>query len=502
MTKITTLARASACIAFGAMGLAASSVWAEADGPSTTNVAEPQDDHAGHDHGDHGHGDHDHGAKDEHDHDDGHDHKNHDHGHDSKEGHDAKDGHDDEVGHDAKKGHRHDDGHDHDDEEGDNGHEGHDHGSDDSHGHGSDDHSSHEGHDDHGGVGLTQEQMDRFDVRMVAVAAGPIPVTIERPAEVIYNENALAHVVPRVPGIARTVEANEGDQVAEGDVLAVLDSRELADAKAAYLASLERLALAKENFDRAEALVGKRIVSERTHLTAKTDFAEARINLRSARQKLLALGIGESRLKEIAEQDEADLTAYVMHAPLGGTIVTRHLTQGESVSIDREAFIIADVSTVWVDISIYSHDQERVEQGQPVTITTDGGLQVDGKVAFVTPNVSEETRTANARVELENAPKHLRPGMFVTARIALTADSVDVRIPASALQTHEGQRVVFVREGEDGPLKPRPVTLGRSNGEHIEVLTGLKPGEAVVAEGAFLVKSQLAKSDFDDGHNH
>jgi cobalt-zinc-cadmium efflux system membrane fusion protein len=298
------------------------------------------------------------------------------------------------------------------------------------------------------------------------------------------------------------VKANEGDEVAEGDVLAVLDSRELADAKAAYLASLERLALAKDNYDRAETLVGKRIVSEKTHLKAKTDFSEARINLRSARQKLLALGIGEPRLKEIAEQDDADLTAYVMYAPLGGTIVARHLTHGESVSIDREAFIIADVSTVWVDVSIYAHDLERVEPGQAVTIITDGGLQVDGKIAFVTPNVSEETRTANARVELENAPRHLRPGMFVTARIALTADSVDVRIPANALQTHEGQSVVFVRDGDDGPLKPRAVTLGRSNGTYVEVLGGLKPGEAVVAEGAFLVKSQLAKSDFDDGHNH
>jgi cobalt-zinc-cadmium efflux system membrane fusion protein len=461
MSTIMTAACASVCI----VGLTVGSAWAEADARSTIDVAQVQDDHAGHDHGDSGHD-----PKKKHDHDEGHDHENH--GRDHRDAEDAQ-GHDDQ-----------------------------DHGSKESHGRGEDDHSGHEGHDGHGSVGLTPEQMDKFDIRIVAVAGGPIPVTIERPAEVIYNENALAHVVPRVPGIARTVKANEGDEVAEGDVLAVLDSRELADAKAAYLASLERLALAKDNYDRAETLVGKRIVSEKTHLTAKTDFAEARINLRCGRQKLLALGIGEPRLKEIAEQDDVDLTAYVMYAPLGGTIVARHLTHGESVSIDREAFIIADVSTVWVDVSIYAHDLERVEPGQAVTIITDGGLQVDGKIAFVTPNVSEETRTANARVELENAPRHLRPGMFVTARIALTADSVDVRIPANALQTHEGQSVVFVRDGDDGPLKPRAVTLGRSNGTYVEVLGGLKPGEAVVAEGAFLVKSQLAKSDLDDGHNH
>ena len=124
-------------------------------------------------------------------------------------------------------------------------------------------HEGHEGHDDHGSVDLTPDQMETFDVRTATVSGGPVSVTIERPAEVVYDENTLAHVVPRVPGIARTINAAEGDRVTEGDVLAILESRELADAKAAYLASLERLSLAKENFARAEALIDKRIVSEK-----------------------------------------------------------------------------------------------------------------------------------------------------------------------------------------------------------------------------------------------
>ena len=126
-----------------------------------------------------------------------------------------------------------------------------------------DDHEGHEGHDDHGSVDLTPDQMETFDVRTATVSGGPVSVTIERPAEVVYDENTLAHVVPRVPGIARTINAAEGDRVTEGDVLAILESRELADAKATYLASLERLSLAKENFARAEALIDKRIVSEK-----------------------------------------------------------------------------------------------------------------------------------------------------------------------------------------------------------------------------------------------
>jgi len=358
-----------------------------------------------------------------------------------------------------------------------------------------------EAHGDHGSVDLTPAQMDAFDVRTATVSSGPIAVTIERPAEVVYDENALAHVVPRAAGIARTISAAEGDQVTEGQVLAVLESRELADAKATYLASLERLALAEENFARAEALIDKRIVSVKTHLAAKTDYAEARINLRSARQKLLALGIDEDHLKEITEEADADLTEYVMRAPLGGTVVNRHLTRGESVPTDREAFLIADVSTVWVNISIYAHDLERIQAGQTVTIATEGGLEAEGKIAFVTPNVSEETRTANARVVLENASMRLRPGMFVTARIALLEEPAEVRVPATSLQTLEGRDVVFVKNAE-GQLKPRPVKLGQRNSDYVEVLAGLTPGDTIVIEGAFVVKSQLAKSDFDDGHNH
>ena len=362
-------------------------------------------------------------------------------------------------------------------------------------------HEDHNGHDDHGGVDLTPGQMDTFDVRTATVSGGPIAVMIERPAEVVYDENALAHVVPRVAGIARTINAAEGDQVAEGQVLAVLESRGFAGAKAAYLASLERLALAKENFARAEALIDKQIVSKKTHLAAKTDYAEARINLRSARQKLLALGIDEARLKAISDAADADLTEYVMRAPLSGTVVARHMTRGESVPIDREAFVVADVSTVWVDISIYAHDLERVEAGQTVIIVTEGEFETEGTIVFVTPNVSEETRTANARVVLANTPMRLRPGMFVTARITVVEEPAEVRVPATALQTHEGRDVVFLKD-EEGQLKPRPVTLGRRSSDYVEVLAGLRTGDTVVTDGAFVVKSQLAKSGFDDGHNH
>jgi len=485
MTRVSIVVRtlSVAALAIAGLTLLMAGRWDSA----ISSHAEAREEHSGHDHhSGHGHdGDKTAGSSEANDQAEGaHENReNSDHGKETGQSSDDKSRTSEAEDREKHKAHE-----DHDIQQGHESHDGHDHG-------------GHEGHDDQGSVDLTPDQLDAFEVRTATVSGGPIAVTIERPAEVVYDANALAHVVPRVAGIARTINAAEGDQVAEGDVLAVLESRELADAKAAYLASLERLSLAKENFSRADALIDRRIVSEKTHLEARTDYAEARINLRNARQKLFALGIDENRLKAISEEAESDLTEYVMHAPLSGTVVTRHLTRGESVPTEREAFVIADVSTVWADISIYAHDLEQVEAGQAVTIVTESGLETEGKIAFITPNVSEATRTANARVVLQNNAMRLRPGMFVTARITVVEEPADVRVPATALQTHEGQDVVFVKN-KDGKLKPQSVTLGKRSGQYVEVLAGLRSGETVVTDGAFIVKSQLAKSGFDDGHNH
>ena len=384
------------------------------------------------------------------------------------------------------------DGHDHANEKAGGGHakdDGHDHGQ-----------GGEGGHSD--AVKLTNEQMEEFGVETEPVVGGSLAVTIVRPAEVQYDLDRFAHVVPRVAGIVRSVSVKQGDKVETLEILAVLESRELAEAKAGYLAATERFALAEDNFDREQTLQKKKITSEKAFFAARSEFAEARIALRLAEQKLRALGVDKERLKQVKTEPETDLTTYVMRAPLGGVVVNRHLVLGESVATDREAFVIADVSQVWVDISIYPKDLIKVSAGLPVRIETENGngMAIVGKIAHITPNVSEETRTAKARVVLDNQQMRLRPGMFVNAVIDISTTDVAVRIPKSALQNHEGKEVVFV--SGSGKFEPRPVKLGRRNGEFVEVVSGLAPGEIIAAKGSFVIKSQLSKESFGDGHNH
>ncbi|MFD0985848.1 efflux RND transporter periplasmic adaptor subunit [Methyloligella solikamskensis] len=405
----------------------------------------------------------------------------------------AHEGHDhgaEETGHEE---------HDHGAEEPD--HEGHDHGEEEAGHEGHADNEGHEGHghEEHGPIHLTEEQREEFGIEVAQAQTGAVTDSFTLPAEVHYNGDRLAHVVPRVSGIATEVNATEGDDVKEGDLLAVLDSRELADAKSDFLATLERENLEETKYAREQQLWDKKITSERTYLDAKSALAEARIARRGTEQKLYALGISAGQLDNIRNEKETVLTTYRLTAPFDGHVVKRHITLGEFIDAEQQAFVVADLSTLWIDLSVFPGDLDRIEKGQTVEILDDrGNVIAQETIAFVTPQIEEGTRTAIARIIADPAGGRLRPGMFLTARV--TVDSGDaVKVPRIAVQTVEDKPAVFV-ETDDG-FEPRPVTLGPKGENDIVITDGLKPGERIVTQGAFTLKAEMSKGSFG-GHHH
>jgi cobalt-zinc-cadmium efflux system membrane fusion protein len=279
-----------------------------------------------------------------------------------------------------------------------------------------------------------------------------------------------------------------------------MQSRELAEAKAGYLSALERLSLARANFERESGLWRARVTSEQEYLEAKQALAEAEIDKRSNEQKLHALGFDDAYIDRLPRQPESELTIVPLLAPFQGVVVERHATLGERIGEETAAFVIADLSSVWLNISIYPKDLGRVGIGQKVSVALPEGEAAIGQIRFVAPNVGEETRTARALAVLDNASRRLRPGSFVTARIAVDSKTARVRVPKTALQTHEGEMVVFVATDEG--FVPRPVRTGSSNGDFIEIVDGLQKGERYAQTGAFTLKAQMAKATFGDGHAH
>ena len=350
-------------------------------------------------------------------------------------------------------------------------------------------------------VRLTDDERREFGVVLSEAGGGSMDRFLEFPGELVLNADRLAHVVPRVGGVVREVHRNVGDRIDAGEVLATLDSRELAEARSAYLAAAEREDMARSAAGREKKLWELKLISEQEFLDARQALVLAGIARRSARQQLQALGLSDRELGNLTSGKRTSLTLTTMTSPFSGTIIEKHLTLGENVGTDTAAFTIADLSSVWADLQVYQKDLPDLRPEQAVRIDAGHGIEpVSGKLAWVSPRLDPTTRTARARVVLANPDGSLRPGLFVMARVTVGRSAAAVVVPRSALQTFEGRTVVFVSTARG--LEPQPVETGRQNETEVEILSGLAPGRSFVSAGAFTVKAQLSKGAFGDGHNH
>lgn len=350
-------------------------------------------------------------------------------------------------------------------------------------------------------VQLTDEEMAEYGIEIATVSEGKLQTIISLSGEVVPNPDKLAHIVPPVSGIARQIGKSLGDKVVQGEFLAVIESRELAEAKSAYLADRERLALAEAKYLREEKLWKQEISSEQEFLDAKQAFAEARINLITSEQKLHAIGFSDDYLGALPNQSDQKFTRYEILAPFDGIIIDRHIAIGERLKDDSIVFTIADLDTVWVNLTVYQRDLESIHAGQQVLLASSQmHHEFKGIVDYVSPIVDEATRTATARVVVDNREGVWRPGVFITAEVDIDAESAALVLPRSALQNFEGRTVVFVKTWEG--FVPQPVEVGRMDRDQVEILSGMDGGEDYVVSNAFVLKSELEKNSFGHGHAH
>ncbi len=368
------------------------------------------------------------------------------------------------------------------------GHGEHGHGDDHSeHGHGED---GHEAHRDR--VVVSDAQLADADVALADAGPGKVVVTVDLPGEIALNAEALAHVGPRVAGTVRSVAKKLGDTVKKGDVLAVLDSADVAQMQGEVQAARERLKLAEAEFERKQKLYDENITSQKDYFAAKQAYAEAKVALRSAQRALGAKTGGSGAAG-----------GYALVAPLDGTIVGWHLGVGEVLEEDARAFTIADLSSVWVNVTVYARDLPRVRMGQRALVRAEGIAEpTEGRISYLSHTVGEVTRSATARVVLEQPGEAWRPGLFVTAEVEIDEVDAAVVVPEEAVQRLEGKHVVFVRDGT--ALEARAVVLGRhghaGNARVVEVTDGLKAGERYAATNSFVIKAELGKASA--GHQH
>lgn len=198
-------------------------------------------------------------------------------------------------------------------------------------------------------------------------------------------------------------------------------------------------------------------------------------------------------------ESNESLQVYTTTSPLAGVVTERLTNPGEQAE-NAPLFTIADLSTVWIELSLFPRDRSRVQLGQDVRVSaTEGELSGQGKVVFVSPLGSGATQTVTARVLLDNAQGQWAPGLYVRAEVVVGRSEVALAVPVAALQElEEGGLSVFV-DGSGG-LQPRPVKTGRNDGRFAEILGGVAAGENVVGEGSFVLKAEQGKGGAEHGH--
>lgn len=330
-------------------------------------------------------------------------------------------------------------------------------------------------------------------------AAGPAKIRsmLELQGEIQFNRNRMANVVPQLAGVVVQAAKNLGDEVKKGEVLAVIQSKALADLRSEHLAAQTRLELARSTHEREKRLWEEKISAQQDYLAARNALAEAQIAHRSVEQKLLALGLSHDAARRRGAADT--LTRYEIRAPIDGVVIEKHLAAGEAVKEDATIFAIADLSSVWAEMNVYPQQLNLVKIGQKVTVRASTlNAEAEGRVSYVGSLVGEQTRSAKARVTLPNPERSWRPGLFVTVELVQDETEVPVAVPLGAIQTYRDWKVVFGRFGN--AFEARPVELGRSDGRQVEIVKGLEPGTRYAASNTFVLKADLGKAGASHDH--
>jgi cobalt-zinc-cadmium efflux system membrane fusion protein len=320
-----------------------------------------------------------------------------------------------------------------------------------------------------------------------AVSSRLVPV-VNTVGTVDFDPAYVAAVGARLKGLVSRVAKFEGDSVDSGTVLATIESAELGEAEAAVSMLEAEKGAADVNFARESQLLEKSLSTAREAEVAAVEAQKYELLLRAARQKVTALAGGPG------SGARGRLGSHELRSPLKGTIVERSIAPGQSVDGELVAFRVANVEHLWVALDVFERHLSKIRVGDRVELTplSSANQVFEGRVARVAPRIDPETRSAPIRIEVDNRDRRLRAGQAVNASIHASGDDdhASTLVPSSAVTYVDGKSTVFI-VSRPGAVRVAKVELGASNGSDVEVLSGIAPGEQLVSEGVFALKSEL-----------
>jgi membrane fusion protein, heavy metal efflux system len=326
--------------------------------------------------------------------------------------------------------------------------------------------------------GYDQPQVD--PVRYVKVTQQAIPDTLDLAAKVQADPTRVVHIFPPASGRVMEIKVKPGDYVRRGQIVAILNSSDVATARSDYAKADIEAQRATRATERQRVLLDHGAAAEKDYVDARAQSDSAQAELARARQRLELLNVNPN-----VNSDHVPLIA-----PANGVVLDVSAAAGEfSKSLDsaNPLVTVADLNTIWIIGDVYEKDVARVNRGRQVTVTLQAypDRKWNGRIDSISGALDPTTRTLKARVVLPNPGQQLKPEMFGAIHVTAGTHQAVV-VPAAAI-IHEGNTVtVFVKNA--GKPEQRTVTIGQTVDGSVEVVSGLQAGDEVAADGAELLK--------------
>lgn len=321
-------------------------------------------------------------------------------------------------------------------------------------------------------VSLTAEQATRIGVTYAVAELTPMSREVRTVGQVTFDERRVQAISPKIEGWVEQLHVNyTGQLVTAGQPLLTIYSPMLVQAQ-------------------EELLLARRLGGEVADGTSEARQS-AQDLLSSARRRLAYWDIPAGDVAAIERSGQVRRT-MTLRAPVGGHVLEKNVVAGQRIMSGDALYRIADLSRVWVEGEVFEQDLPVVRVGQMVhadfqSLPNEHRM---GRITYVYPTLNPETRTARVRVELPNPDLALKPGMYATIRVEGTVRRQVLTVPRSAVLVTGERSLVFVRDTSGGRLVPRDVRLGVANDTRVEVLSGLRSGETVVASATFLIDAE------------
>jgi len=315
--------------------------------------------------------------------------------------------------------------------------------------------------------------------------------------ELAVDQRAYAEVGTPVAARVTRLLVNAGDAVRSGQTLVELTSPELARERAEYLSASARLKLAEAALERKRGLAAEKIAPLREVQEAESAAGEARGALRASRASIAAFGVDPPT----DDGDDATSSVFVLRSPVSGSVIERTAVIGQMLDPSAPAFRIGNLSTLWLNVHAFERDAVRIRQGVTARLSFPAlpGQDFAGAVTMVGRHVERESRTVPVRIDVKNRDNLLRPGMSATATLPVGESGAAIlTVPVASVQRVRNEWCVFLPK-DANHFEIRRIGRGRDLGGEVEVLSGLRAGESIVVDGAFLLKAQAEKGE--GGHD-